>query len=103
MTIKTDGKEFQFCNVRPGERTKPVIVNRTYWFCYTEVMTQHDTILYSGFCTVGETLITDGKLTVSYAIYPKKGEHRVLYANEVSYFGTAKKVGFAKFFWKEKE
>ena len=103
MTIKTDGKEFQFCNIRPGERTKPVVVSQTYWFCYTEVVTQLDTIKYSGFCTVGETKIKDGTLIVSYSIYPKKGEHRVLYASEVSYSGTAKNVGFEKVVWKERD
>ena len=101
MTVETNGKKFSFSNICPGERTNPVLVGETYWFCHTVVATRRDTVLFTGFCTVGETLIKDGNLTVSYAIYPKKGEHRTLYANEVSYSGSAKNVGFPKTIWKE--
>lgn len=101
MTVETSRKKFSFFNVCPGERTNPVTVDKTYWFIHTEVVTQHDTVLFTGFCPVGETLIEDGKLVVSYALYPKKGEHRSIYASEVSYTGSAKNVGFPKFVRKE--
>src|SRR5688572_28639389 len=76
MTVETNGKKFSFSNICPGERTSPITVDETYWFCHTELITQRDTVLFTGFCYVGETLIKDGKLTVSYDIYPKKGEYR---------------------------
>lgn len=101
MTVETDGQKFSFANICPGERTAPVMVDETFWFCQTIAVTAKDTVLFTGFCLVGETLIKDGKLTVSYAIYPKKGEHRTLYADEVVYSGSAKNVGFPKFIWKE--
>lgn len=103
VTVETGGQRFSFSNLCPGERTRPVVVDKTYWFCHTVVVTQKDTVLFTGFCTVGETLITDGELAVSYALHPKKGKHRTLYASEVSYAGSAKNVGFPKFVWKEND
>jgi hypothetical protein len=96
MKVKSYAKEYEFCNLRPGEKTKPVTVDKTYWFIHTEVITQKDTVLFTGFCAVGETMIRDGKLVVSYGIRPKRGESRRLYASEVSYTGSAKNVGFPR-------
>jgi hypothetical protein len=101
MAVETNGNKFSFFNICPGERTNPVTVDQTYWFIHTEVITRRDTVLFTGFCRVGETLIKDGQLTVFYALYPKKGERRSIYASEVSYTGSAKNVGFPKFIWKE--
>ena len=101
MTVETARRRFVFTNLRPGERTAPVMVDTTYWFCQTVAVTQRDSVLFTGFCAVGESLITDGNLIVSYAVYPKKGNRRSLYANEVCYTGSAKNVGFPKFVWKE--
>jgi hypothetical protein len=96
LTVTVSKKKYTFANIRKGETTKPIKAKETYWFCLTTAITERDTVLFSGFCTVGETLVKDGSIVVSYSIYPKNGEHRLLIANEVLYSGSAKNVGFAK-------
>jgi hypothetical protein len=96
LKVLVDGKEFKFSNLRKGEITKPIRIKETYWFCETTAITQKDSILFTGFCSVGETIIKDGSLMVSYTIYPKKGDQRRLIANEVTYCGSARNVGFPK-------
>ncbi|HWI89936.1 MAG TPA: hypothetical protein VNT20_01625 [Flavisolibacter sp.] len=96
LKVSVGESEFKFENLKKGQQTNPITVKETYWFCETTAITAKDTLLFSGFCPVGETLITDGTLMVSYVIYPKKGEYRRLVANEVTYSGSAKNVGFLK-------
>lgn len=102
LKVSVDGEEFKFLNLNRGEKTKPISVKETYWFCETTAITQKDTVMFTGFCAVGETLIKDGELMISYTIFPKKGESRRLVANEVIYSGSAKNVGFSKITWEEK-
>lgn len=96
LKISVGDKEFKFKNLKKGQKTKPIKVKETYWFCETTAITKKDTLLFTGFCPVGETLIRDGVLMVSYVIYPKKGKYRRLVADEVKYSGSAKNVGFPK-------
>lgn len=96
LNVSIDYNEYKFTKIKKGERTKPIRVKETYWFCETTAITEKDTIVFTGFCPVGETLIKDGSLLVSYTIYPKQGKYRRLIANEVNYSGSAKNVGFAK-------
>lgn len=101
LKISIGENEFQFMNLKKGQKTKAIAVKETYWFCETTAITQKDTLLFTGFCPAGETLITDGVLLVSYTIYPKKREYRRLVADEVVYSGSAKNVGFSKVKWEE--
>ena len=96
LKVSVDRKEFEFKNLRKGEKTKPIRVKETYWFCETIVLTHKDSLIFKGFCSVGETLIKDGSLMISYTIYPKKGVQRRLVTNEVFYCGSARNVGFPK-------
>jgi hypothetical protein len=102
LRVSVDNKQFEFYNLKKGETTKPIRVKETYWFCETTAFTQKDSLVFTGFCSVGETLIKDGSLLVSYVIYPKKGDQRRLIPNEVSYCGSAQNVGFPKIQYEDK-
>jgi hypothetical protein len=94
--VSVENIEYNFTSLKKGERTKAIRVKETYWFYATTAITDKDTVVFTDFCPVGETMIKDGSLVVSYAIYPKRGQHRRLVANEVLYSGSAKNVGFTK-------
>jgi hypothetical protein len=101
LQVSVDGEEFKFSNLKKGQKTKPINVKQTYWFCETTAITEKDTIMFTGFCSVGETIIKDGQLMVSYTVFPKEGESRRLVANEVIYSGSAKNVGYSKIKWED--
>ena len=68
LTANILGKEFIFKDVKKGESTPYVEVDKTYPYCPLKIETAKDTVGFLPIDYVGEKLYTSGKLTMVISI-----------------------------------
>lgn len=72
------GEKFTFYDLKSGAKTKPIVVAKSYSYCYAQAVTLKDTIICQPIDYVGETLYRSGKLIMNLAIHPEEGKDRSL-------------------------
>ena len=78
LQVKILDKEFTFFNLKAGQKTKKVIVSKTYSYCYARAITLIDTVICQPIDYVGEKLYTHGSLVMNLYIFPEEGNERWL-------------------------
>ncbi|WP_162945050.1 hypothetical protein [Flavisolibacter nicotianae] len=78
LHIKIQGQDYFFHDLKSGGSTKPINVDKTYRYCYTEVVTKKDTLIFQPTDFVGETLHKSGRLVMELYIIPEEGTDRDL-------------------------
>ena len=78
LHVKIRGQDYYFNELKSGKSTKPINVDSTYRYCYAEVITKKDTLVFQPIDYVGETLHTAGKVTMELYIFPEEGTDREL-------------------------
>jgi hypothetical protein len=79
LHIKIFGHDYFFENLKSGKTTKPINVEKTYRYCFAEVITSKDTLVFQPIDYVGETLHRSGKVTMNFYIFPVDGKERELW------------------------
>jgi hypothetical protein len=64
LTVDIFNKKFDFENLKSGETTKIITVEKTYPYCYAEAVTQIDTVSFIPIDFLGEKLKKRGKLNM---------------------------------------
>src|SRR4029079_7462838 len=64
LHVKIRGQDYYFKDLKNGKSTKPINVEKTYRYCYAEVITKRDTLVFQPIDYVGETLHKSGRLTM---------------------------------------
>ena len=78
LHVKIRGQDYFFSDLKSGMSTKPISVEKTYRYCYAEVVTKRDTLTFQPIDYVGETLHTSGSLTMELYLLPEEGKEREL-------------------------
>jgi hypothetical protein len=79
LHVKIFGKDYFFENLKSGKTTKPINIEKTYRYCFAEVITSKDTLVFQPIDYVGETLHRGGKVTMDFYIFPEEGKERELW------------------------
>lgn len=76
--VKIQGQDYFFFDLKSGKVTKPISVAKTYRYCYAEVVTEKDTLVFQPIDYVGETLHKSGRVAMDLYIFPEDGNDRDL-------------------------
>ncbi|MES1181697.1 MAG: hypothetical protein ABUL44_02785 [Flavobacterium sp.] len=78
LTVNIRGNIYHFLNLPAGKTTKPIHVENTYKYCYAKAITAKDTLICQPVDFVGETLVTSGKLQMTFQIISESNGKRYL-------------------------
>lgn len=78
LHVKMQGQDYFFTDLNSGKSTKPIRVEKTYRYCYANVVTKKDTLIFQPIDYVGETLHKSGRVVMELYIFPEDGKERDL-------------------------
>jgi hypothetical protein len=68
LQVNIVGREYSFSDLKKGQTTKPIRVEKSYRYCYAKAITATDTLICQPEDFVGEKLFTKGKLLMTFEI-----------------------------------